>query len=45
MGSKRILISGIGWCYEVTTDLENKLEKNVTGDKKVRIFNQTKKSK
>ena len=45
MGSKRILISGIGWCYEVTTDLENKLENNVMGDKKVRILKQNKKSK
>ena len=45
MGSKKVLISGIGWCYEVTTDLENKLEKNVTGDKKVRILKQNKKSK
>ena len=40
MGSKRILISGIGWCYEVTADLENKLENNVIGDKKVIILNQ-----
>ncbi len=45
MGSKKVFISGIGWCYEVTAELENKLEKNVTGDKKVRIFNQIKKSK
>ena len=43
MGSKRILINGIGWCYEVTAELENKLEKNVTGDKKVRILKQNKK--
>lgn len=42
MGSKKILISGVGWCYEVTADLENKLENNVTGDKKVRILNQNK---
>ena len=40
MTSKRVFISGIGWCYEVTAELENKLEKNVTGDKKVRILNQ-----
>ena len=42
MGSKKVFISSIGWCYEVTADLENKLEKNVMGDKKVRILNQNK---
>jgi hypothetical protein len=45
MGSKRVLVSGVGWCYEVTAELENKLEKNVTGDKKVRTLKQNKKSK
>lgn len=45
MGSKKVLVSGIGWCYEVTAELENKLEKNVTGDKKVRTLKQNKKSK
>jgi hypothetical protein len=45
MTSKRVFISGIGWCYEVTAELENKLEKNVTDDKKVRILSLNKKSK
>jgi hypothetical protein len=45
MASKKVLVSGIGWCYEVTAELENKLEKNVTGDKKVRTLKQNKKSK
>jgi len=45
MGSKKVLVSGIGWCYEVTAELKNKLENNVTGDKKVRTLKQTKKSK
>lgn len=43
----------MGWCYEVTAELKDKLIKkstkqlknNVTGNKKVRIFNQIKKSK
>tara|TARA_R110002167_G_scaffold50052_1_gene146182 strand:+ start:418 stop:573 length:156 start_codon:yes stop_codon:yes gene_type:complete len=51
MGSKRVLVSGVGWCYQVTAELKDKLIKkstkqsknNVTGNKKVRIFNQTKK--
>ena len=51
MGSKRVLVSGVGWCYEVTAELKDKLIKkstkqlknNVMGNKKVRIFNQTKK--
>lgn len=42
MGSRKVFVSGIGWCYEVTAELENKLENKVTGDKKVRIFNQIK---
>ena len=45
MASKKVLVSGIGWCYEVTAELENKLEKNVTGDKKIRTLEQNKKSK
>ncbi len=45
MGSKKVLVSGIGWCYEVTAELENKLKNNVTGDKKVRTLKQNKKSK
>ncbi len=53
MGSKKVLVSGIGWCYEVTAELKGKLIKkstkksknNVRGNKKVRTFNQTKKSK
>jgi len=45
MGSKKVLVSGIGWCYEVTAELENKLKNNVTSDKKVRTLKQTKKSK
>jgi len=51
MGSRKVLVSGVGWCYEVTAELKDKLIKkstkqsknNVTGNKKVRIFNQTKK--
>ena len=50
MGSKKVFIAGVGWCYEVTAELEGKLIKkstkkqknNVRGDKKVRIFNQIK---
>ena len=45
MTSKKVFISSIGWCYEVTAELENKLEKNVTGDKKVRTLPLNKKSK
>ncbi len=53
MGSKKVFITGVGWCYEVTAELEGKLIKkstkkqknNVRSDKKVRIFNQIKKSK
>ena len=53
MGSKKVLVSGIGWCYEVTAELKYKLTKkstkksknNVTGNKKVRIFNQIKQLK
>ena len=45
MASQKVLVSGIGWCYEVTAELENKLEKNVTGNKKVRTLKQNKKSK
>jgi hypothetical protein len=45
MGSKKVFITGVGWCYEVTTKLKNKLQNNVTGDKKVRTLKQTKKSK
>ena len=51
MGSKKVFIAGMGWCYEVTAELKDKLIKkstkqsknNVTGNKKVRIFNQIKK--
>ena len=47
MGSRKVLVSGVGWCYEVTAELNGKLAKktknNVTSDKNVRIFNQTKK--
>jgi hypothetical protein len=51
MGSKKVLVSGIGWCYEVTAELKDKLIKkstkqiknNVRGNKNVRTFNQTKK--
>ena len=47
MGSRKVLVSGVGWCYEVTAELKGKLAKksknNVTSDKNVRIFNQTKK--
>ena len=47
MGSKRVNIAGMGWCYEVTAELNGKLVKksknNVTSNKNVRIFNQTKK--
>ena len=45
MGSKKVHVAGIGWCYEVTAELENKLEKNVMGDKKVRTLPLNKKSK
>ena len=53
MGSKKVFIAGMGWCYEVTAELKGKLIKkstkklknNVRGNKKVRIFNQIKKSK
>ena len=53
MGSKKVNIVGVGWCYEVTAELKDKLIKkstkktknNVRGNKKVRIFNQTKKQK
>ncbi len=45
MPSRKVFISGIGWCYEVTAELENKLKNNVTGDKKVRTLKQNKKSK
>ena len=45
MGSKKVLVSGMGWCYEVTAELKNKLENNVRGNKKVRIFNQIKQLK
>ncbi len=53
MGSKKVLVSGIGWCYEVTAELKGKLIKkstiksknNVRGNKKVRTFNQTKQLK
>lgn len=47
MGSRKVNITGMGWCYEVTAELNGKLAKksknNVTSDKNVRIFNQTKK--
>ncbi len=43
MGSKKVFIRGMGWCYQVTSELENKIEKNVTGDKTVRILNQKQK--
>ena len=50
MTSKKVLVSGVGWCYEVTAELKGKLIKkstkqiknNVRGNKKVRIFNQIK---
>ena len=49
MASKKVFITGVGWCYEVISDLKpkstKKIKNNVTGNKKVRIFNQTKKSK
>jgi len=49
MPSKKVFISGIGWCHEVISDLKpkstKKLKNNVRGNKKVRTFNQTKKSK
>ena len=53
MGSKKVLVSDIGWCYEVTAELKDKLIKkstkqiknNVRGNKKVRIFNQIKQLK
>ncbi len=45
MPSRKVFISGVGWCYEVTAELKNKLENNVTGDKKVRTLKQNKKSK
>jgi len=53
MGSKKVFIAGMGWCYEVTAELKGKLIKkstkqiknNVTGNKKVRTLKQTKKSK
>tara|TARA_R110002012_G_scaffold135393_1_gene289147 strand:+ start:95 stop:259 length:165 start_codon:yes stop_codon:yes gene_type:complete len=53
MTSKKVLVSGVGWCYEVTAELKGKLIKkstkqiknNVRGNKKVRIFNQIKKQK
>ena len=45
MGSKKVHVAGIGWCYEVTAELENKLEKNVMGDKIVRTLPLNKKSK
>ena len=53
MGSKKVLVSGIGWCYEVTAELKGKLIKkstkqiknNVMGDKKVHILQLNKKSK
>jgi hypothetical protein len=49
MGSKKVFITGVGWCYEIISDLKSKSTKksknNVTGDKKVRTLKQTKKSK
>ena len=53
MGSKKVFIAGMGWCYEVTAELKGKLIKkstkqiknNVTDNKKVRIFNQIKQLK
>ena len=53
MGSKKVLVRGMGWCYEVTAELKDKLIKkstkqiknNVRGNKKVRIFNQIKQLK
>jgi len=45
VNSKKVKISGLGWCYELTAELENKLEKNVTSDKKVRTLTSNKKSK
>ena len=44
VNSKKEKISGIGWCYEITAEPENK-EKNVAGDKKVSILTLNKKSK
>jgi hypothetical protein len=45
VGSKKVFITGVGWCYEVTAELKNKLKNNVTGNKKVRTLKQNKKSK
>jgi len=34
VNSKKVLISGIGWCYEVTTELKDKLiKKNINSPK------------
>ena len=49
MASKKVFITGVGWCYEVISDLKPKSTKqpknNVTGNKKVRTLKQNKKSK
>ena len=45
MGSKKVLVSGIGWCYEITADLPKKSKNNVRDNKKIRTLKQNKKSK